>query len=122
MRGKGHPQEIAVHLLLVLILPLAIITIADAGITWLGLDFAWQDAVVLFAKAGVMINTALHPVPEKYNKGCGESINLFPEFTFSSRPRQRKTKRKAAKDKDIYKKSEPLPEADADKAQDVSGK
>ena len=69
-----------------------------------------------------MINTALHPVPEKYNKGCGESINLFPEFTFSSRPRQRKTKRKAAKDKDIYKKSEPLPEADADKAQDASGK
>lgn len=77
MRGKGHPQEIAVHLLLVLILPLAIITIADAGITWLGLDFAWQDAVVLFGNELAQCEGYIES--QEYKKGArlrGERLFL----------------------------------------------
>lgn len=111
MRGKGHLPEIAIHLLIVLVLPLTIISIADAVIGWLGFNFAWQDAIVLFTKAGVMVNTLIHPVPEKYNKGSGEAIHLFPEFSFSSRTTLRGKKRVAAKDKKIYDEGEPLPDA-----------
>ena len=119
MRGKGHLPEIAIHLLIVLILPLTIISIVDAVIGWLGFNFAWQEAIVLFAKAGVMINTAIHPVPEKYNKGSGEAIHLFPEFSFSSRITLRGKKRVAAKDKKIYDEGEALPEANNNKTQEA---
>lgn len=111
MKGKGHLPEIAIHLLLVLVLPLAMISIADAVISWLGLHFLWQDAIVLFAKAGVMVNTAIHPVPEKYNKGSGESIRLFPEFSYSSRPTLFGKKRTVSKDKNVHDEGEALPEA-----------
>lgn len=119
MKGKGHLPEIAIHLLLVLVLPLAIISIVDAVIGLLGLHFVWQEAIVLFAKAGVMVNTAIHPVPEKYNKGSGETIRLFPEFSLSSRPTLFGKRRTAAKDKDIYDEGEALPKVASNETQEV---
>ena len=67
MKNKSHLPEILLHLLIVLVLPLAAITAVSKGVEIAGIKPDWCDAVVLLLKTLVMVNVAIHPLPCKYN-------------------------------------------------------
>ena len=78
MKNKSHLPEILLHLLIVLVLPLAAITAVSKAVEIAGIKPDWCDAVVLLLKTLVMVNVAIHPLPSKYNTAPGEPIILFP--------------------------------------------
>ena len=63
MRSKGHMQEILLHLLVVLVLPLVVITAVAKAVEIAGSKPDWLDAVVLLLKTVVMVNVAIHGWP-----------------------------------------------------------
>lgn len=78
MKNRSHLPEILLHLLIVMVLPLAAITAVSKVVEIAGIKPDWCDAVVLLMKTAVMVNVAIHPLPSKYNTAPGEPIILFP--------------------------------------------
>ena len=66
MKNKSHLPEILLHLLIVLVLPLAAITAVSKAVEIAGIKPDWCDAVVLLLKTLVMVNVTIHPLPSKY--------------------------------------------------------
>ena len=114
MKNKGHMQEILLHLLLVLVLPLVVITAVAKAVEIAGIKPDWLDAVVLLLKTVVMVNVAFHPLPSKYNTAPGEPIILFP----GSAPLG--YKKPSEHNSDEYDEGEPTPGAEPDTQNDAS--
>ena len=114
MRSKGHMQEILLHLLLVLVLPLVVITAVAKAVEIAGSKPDWLDAVVLLLKTVVMVNVAIHPLPSKYNTAEGEPIVLFPGSALLGYMKP------SGHDSDEYDEGEPIPEAESDTQSDAS--
>lgn len=60
MKNKSHLPEILLHLLIVMVLPLAAITAVSKVVEIAGIKPDWCDAVVLLLKTAVMVNVAIH--------------------------------------------------------------
>ncbi len=106
MKNKSHLPEILLHLLIVLVLPLAAITAVSKAVEIAGIKPDWCDAVVLLLKTLVMVNVAIHPLPSKYNTAPGEPIILFP----ANAPLG--YKKPSEHDADEYDEGEPIPETE----------
>ena len=76
MKNKSHLPEILLHLLIVMVLPLAAVTAVSKVVEIAGIKPDWCDAVVLLLKTAVMVNVAIHPLPSKYKTAPGEHIML----------------------------------------------
>lgn len=114
MKNKSHLPEILLHLLIVMVLPLAAVTAVSKVVEIAGIKPDWCDAVVLLLKTAVMVNVAIHPLPSKYKTAPGEPIILFP----ANAPLG--YKKPSEHDADEYDEGEPIPETEQDALSDKS--
>ena len=114
MKNKSHLPEILLHLLIVMVLPLAAVTAVSKVVEIAGIKPDWCDAVVLLLKTAVMVNVAIHPLPSKYKTAPVEPIILFP----ANAPLG--YKKPSEHDADEYDEGEPIPETEQDALSDKS--
>lgn len=121
MNSKSHLPQIALHLIVVLVLPLALIWVCSNYLPSFGFDKDMVDTVALFARILVLANVAVHPIPSQYNV-VREPIEIF-DFEMPTRETKKRSKRKHKnEDEDVYDEGETIPENTADdSAEEQSG-
>lgn len=113
MNNKSHLPQIALHLIVVLVLPLALIWVCSKYLPSLGADKDMVDTVALFARISVLANVAVHPIPSQYNV-VREPIEIFNFEMLPQETKKRFKRKQKNEDEDVYDEGEVISENTAD--------